>query len=91
MEFLRRNLSFKKKGVWEVVYRETPNILILQEVKLREVDKSFLGSIWQSRFKEWVLLPAGAVGRLGGILVVWDVKRMKVVESFSVVFGHYKG
>lgn len=46
-----------------------------------------MGSIWQSAFKEWALLLA--VGPSGGVLVVWDVRRVKVVESLLGDFSGY--
>ncbi|PON41702.1 Endonuclease/exonuclease/phosphatase [Parasponia andersonii] len=37
-------------------------------------------SIWGSRFKSWVLLPA--VGRAGSIQILWDVWRARITSSF---------
>ena len=53
--------------------------MILQEVKRELIDRAFLASIWRSMFKEWVVLLA--IGRLGGILVIWDVRSVKIKES----------
>ena len=43
------------------------------------ITSAFVASIWRSRFKEWVVLPA--MGRSGGILVIWDVRSVKIKES----------
>ena len=45
----------------------------------------FVASIWRSRFKEWTLLPV--VGRSGGILVIWDVRSVKVKECLMGDFS----
>lgn len=69
----------KRGSIKEVVFKEDRNILVLQELKREEVKRRFISSIWKSRFKEWVFLPS--MGRSRGILVVWDVRRVNVVES----------
>lgn len=51
-----------------VVHKERPDILVVQEIKRQGVDRSFMASIWKSRFVEWLLLLV--VGRSRGILVV---------------------
>ena len=38
-----------------------------------------MGSIWKSRFKEWLLLPS--IGRSEGILLMWDTRRVKVIGN----------
>ena len=53
--------------------------MVLQEVKKDLIDRPFIASIWSSRFKEWVVLPA--MGTKGGIVVIWDVRSIKVKES----------
>lgn len=52
---------------------------MLQETKRFKIDRRFVGSIWSSRFKEWVTLPAN--GASGGIVIVWDVRRVSVLDS----------
>ena len=54
-------------------------MVVLQEVKREEIDRAFVASIWRSRFKEWVVLPS--IGRSGGVLIVWDVRSVKIKES----------
>ena len=84
---VRGNGSYRKrKSIKEVIGKEDPDIAVLQEVKRENVDRRFVGSVWKSRFKEWILLPS--VGRSGGILLMWDTRRVKVLQnlvgSFSV-------
>ena len=55
------------------------DLVVLQEVKREVADRHLIGSIWKSRFKEWVLLPA--IGSAGGILIIWDVRSMRVIDS----------
>lgn len=43
------------------------------------MDRKFIGSNWTSRFREWIML--ALVGRSEGILMVWDVRRVKVAEE----------
>ena len=62
-----------------MICKVDPDMVVLQEVKKESVDRRFVGSIWRSRFNEWTLLPS--VGRLGGILLVWDCRRVKVIEN----------
>ena len=46
-----------------------------------------MGSVWTIRNKEWAALPA--CGASGGILIIWDSKKLSseevVIGSFSVL------
>ena len=44
-----------------------------------------MGSLWRSRFKEWLVLPA--IGRAGGILIMWDVRRVIVKDTLLGEFS----
>ena len=68
-----------RRSIKQVISKEDPELVVLQEVKKEIVDRRFVGSIWRSRFKEWILLPS--VGTSGGILLVWDSRRLKVTEN----------
>ncbi|KAL6327487.1 hypothetical protein AAG906_021559 [Vitis piasezkii] len=65
---------------------EKPDIVMIQETKKAECDRRFVGSVWTTRNKEWAVLPA--CGASGGILVIWDSKKLHseevVLGSFSV-------
>ena len=69
----------KRRSIKEVICKEDPDLVVLQEVKKEHVDRRFVGSLWRTRFKEWLLLPSQ--GRAGGILVIWDTRRVKVTEN----------
>lgn len=87
MEISEGGTPLQRRGVSEIVCKENPDVLIVQEMKRREIDRKFVGNIWKSRFKEWAYLPA--VGCSGGILLIWDVRRgrVKVVGSFLGEFS----
>ena len=59
---------------------------MFQESKREVCDRRFVGSVWSVRNKEWAVLPA--CGASGGILIIWDSKKMSgekvVIRSFSV-------
>ena len=59
--------------------------MVLQEIKREVVTRSFVGSIWRSRFKEWLVLLA--ISSAGGILLMWDVRRVKVRDSLLGKFS----
>ena len=44
-----------------------------------------MGSIWRSRFKDWLVLPT--IGSAGGILIMWDVKRVIGRDPFLGEFS----
>lgn len=74
----------KRKAVKELLIREKPDIVILQETKKEKVDKRLITSVWGVRFKEWVVLPS--IGKSGGIIVIWDVR---VVRGSESVLGNF--
>ncbi|XP_075473994.1 uncharacterized protein LOC142505056 [Primulina tabacum] len=62
-----------------VIAKEKPDLIILQETKKEVVDRRLISILWKSRFVEWVTLPA--VGRLGGILIMWDPRVIMVKDN----------
>lgn len=74
----------KRRIVREGLLRSSPDIIILQETKLMDVDRAVVSGVWGSRFREWCFLPS--VGSRGGIIIAWDVRKVKVVES---LIGNY--
>ena len=75
----------KKKAIKKVICKIEPDLVVLQEVKREVIDRAFVASIWRSRFKEWVVLPA--LGRSGGILVMWDVRTVTIKEALVGEFS----
>ena len=71
--------SIKKRAIKKIICKINPDLVVLQEVKREAIDRAFVASIWISRFKEWVFLLA--IGRSGGILVMWDVRTLKIKEA----------
>ena len=65
----------QRRSIKHVIGREDSDIVVLQEVKKEYVDRRFVGSVWRSRFKEWILLPS--IGSSGGNLLMWDTRRVK--------------
>ena len=44
--------SSKRRAIKETICKVNPNIIVFQKTKREEVSRSFVGSIWRSRFKE---------------------------------------
>ena len=65
---------------------ENPDVVMIQETKKVECDRRFVGSVWTVINKEWATL--SACGASGGILIIWDSKKLRseevVIGSFSV-------
>ena len=55
----------------EAICKANPDIVVLQEIKREEINRSLVESIWRSRFKELLVFPA--IGSARGILIMWDV------------------
>ena len=53
----------KRRSIKQVIDKEDPDIVVLQEVKKQQVNRRFMGSLWRSCCKEWILLPT--IGRAG--------------------------
>ena len=45
----------KRRAIKEVICKENPDIVVLQETKREVVDRRFVASAWKSLFKEWVV------------------------------------
>ncbi|RVW74124.1 hypothetical protein CK203_052225 [Vitis vinifera] len=83
-----RGLGSKKKRrvVKDFLRLEKPDVVMIQETKKEECDRRFVGSVWSARNKDWAALLAS--GASGGILIIWDSKKLRreevVLGSFSV-------
>ncbi|RVX11275.1 LINE-1 retrotransposable element ORF2 protein [Vitis vinifera] len=83
-----RGLGSKKKRrvVKNFLSSEKPDVVMIQETKKEECDRRLVGSVWSVRNKDWAALPAS--GASGGILIIWDSKKLRreevVLGSFSV-------
>ena len=77
--------SRKKRRVVKDFFRlENPDVVMIQETKREVCDKRFVGSVWSVRNKEWAALLA--CGASGGILIIWDSKKL---SSEEVVIGSF--
>ena len=63
---------------------ENLDVVMFQETKREVCDRRFVGSVWLVRNKEWAALPA--CGASGGILIIWDSKKL---SSEEVVIGYF--
>ena len=76
----------KRRVVKDFLRLQNPDVVMFQETKREVCDRRFVGSVWSVRNKEWAILPA--CGASGGILIIWDSKKMRgeevVIGSFSV-------
>ncbi|KAJ9675452.1 hypothetical protein PVL29_024396 [Vitis rotundifolia] len=76
----------KRRVVKDFLRLENPDVVMFQETKREVCDRRFVGSVWSVRNKEWVALPACRAS--GGILIIWDSKKLcneeVVIGSFSV-------
>lgn len=68
----------------EVINWINPDIVLIQETKLGDVDRFLVRSIWDCRFKDWDFLPS--VGS-GGLLGVWDTRVVSKVDSLVGTFS----
>ncbi|RVW90400.1 Transposon TX1 uncharacterized 149 kDa protein [Vitis vinifera] len=76
----------KRRVVKNFLSSEKPDVVMIQETKKEECDRRLVGSVWSVRNKDWAALPAS--GASGGILIIWDSKKLRreevVLGSFSV-------
>ena len=76
----------KRRVVKDFLRLENPDVVIFQQTKREECDRRFVGSVWLVRDKGWATLLV--CGALGGILIIWDSKKLcneeVVIGSFSV-------
>ena len=75
----------KMRAIKEAICKSDPDIVVLQEIKRKQVNRSFVGSLWRSRFKKWIVLPA--FGSAGGILIMWDVRRVTISDTLVGEFS----
>ncbi|RVW45741.1 hypothetical protein CK203_094977 [Vitis vinifera] len=78
--------SNKRRVIKDFLRLENPDVVMIQETKKEKCDKRLVGSVWTIRNKDWVILPA--CGASGGILFIWDSKKLYkeevVLGSFSI-------
>ena len=78
--------SNKRRVIKDFLRLENLDVVMIQETKKEKCDRRLVGSVWTVRNKDWVFLPA--CGASGGILFIWDSKKLSkeevVLGSFSI-------
>ncbi|RVW99869.1 Transposon TX1 uncharacterized 149 kDa protein [Vitis vinifera] len=84
--FLEKWLKCERSYALWTLRLEKPDVVMIQETKKEKCDRRLVGSVWTVRSKDWVILPA--CGASGGILFIWDSKKLckeeVVLGSFSI-------
>lgn len=75
----------KRVAIKEFLQKAGPDIVLLQETKLQEVNLVDVRSIGKSRSKDWVFLPS--CGKSRGILIMWDCNFASKVEDILGYFS----
>ncbi|PWA76837.1 RNA-directed DNA polymerase, eukaryota [Artemisia annua] len=91
-----RGVKRKGKADWikEIIRKESPCVLGLQETKYTNISEDWVEELWGSR--NFGFAQADAVGRSGGNLLIWDSNILSasgvfVGERFVAVRGSWKG
>lgn len=74
----------KRAIIKNVLSSACPDVIILSETKLMNINKFLVKSLWSSISIDWVCLDA--IGSSGGILIMWDALNINVTSS---VCGHF--
>lgn len=95
MVFVMKIISWNIRGLgsWknrrvvkDFLRHENPDVVMFQETKRELCDRRFVGSVWTVRNKDWASL--SACGASGGVLIIWDSKKLSseevITSSFSV-------
>ena len=69
----------------ELLVKFNPDVVILQESKVRTVDQHLVKSVWSSQFIGWTALEA--YGSSGGILILWKEDSITMVDSIQGQFS----
>jgi exonuclease III len=71
----------KRRRIRELVNKERLDVLALQETKLGSVEVATCRGLWGGDNVRWVCNPA--LGRSGGLLILWNGSKGKLVYSFQ--------
>ena len=74
----------KHKRVKETTIKAAPDVVLIQETKLKTLDDLVVKDFWESRFKGWDSLPSIKASR--GVLVIWDTRFTNKVDSIHGIF-----
>ena len=65
------------------------DVVCLLETKLRVMEKSLVGSLWNCPYLDWVPLDADRTA--SGILLMWDRRVLEKVDDMVGLNGHVQG
>ena len=69
----------KRKFIRNFIRTQRVDLVCLQETKIQGMNKALVHSIGVGRFLDWKA--SDAEGTAGGILLLWDKRRLSLVES----------
>lgn len=69
----------------DLVRKHKVQVLLIQESKLSSMSDSIARELWGSRFTKWVAVDS--VGHAGGIIMLWDARRVQVTNSWGGRFS----
>ena len=73
------NDPVKRKVIKNFIRNHRVDIICLQETKVQEMKSEIVRSLGVGRFLDWTAL--NAEGSTGGILLIWDKRRISLVDS----------
>ena len=69
----------KRKVIKNFIRMQRVDMICLQETKVQEMNTEMVRSLGVGRFLDWTAL--NAEGSAGGILLIWDKRRIRLVDS----------
>lgn len=75
----------KRTTILQNIGSSSSDIFCIQEIKIQLMTESFVKEVWGPRPCGWLALPSW--GASGGILVIWDVDRIEVLEHILGAFS----
>ncbi|GKD15769.1 RNA-directed DNA polymerase, eukaryota [Tanacetum coccineum] len=70
----------KKSWIRELIDRNSPSFLGVQETKLESVDQFLIWSLWSRNYAQYAF--SASVGASGGILTMWDSRVFTMDHTF---------
>lgn len=74
----------KRALIKDLLVKENPDLVILQETKLNQIDRRVIKFVWSSRHVGWLHLEAS--NSAGGILIMWKNSSIEVSNSILGAF-----
>lgn len=72
------NNTIARRNLRNLVIKENPWVIFIQETKCEELPEIFKESIWDDSH-DWIV--AGAQGQSGGLAVSWDKRNLEIKDS----------